>query len=198
MSYNTKNYTEQGGEKTVIGGTLEISGTLDIKQGATINGLPDPVIPKATNQADSEAETVATLVTDFNALLSKLKIAGLMEADAVQETPVETTSSSGDNNGEGNTENNGQTNEDGSPVDQQTPDLTGGGGGSGTTGNSGQTTDGNETVPEQEETDPTSPDNNNQSNSGGGFVPEPSNHPAPDDPTQVEQEEEVDDQDPTI
>ena len=23
MSYNTKNYTEQGGEKTVIGGTLE-------------------------------------------------------------------------------------------------------------------------------------------------------------------------------
>ena len=24
MGYNTKNYTEQGGEKTVIGGTLEI------------------------------------------------------------------------------------------------------------------------------------------------------------------------------
>ena len=24
MSYNTKNYTEQGGDKTVIGGTLEI------------------------------------------------------------------------------------------------------------------------------------------------------------------------------
>jgi len=24
MTYNTKNYTEQGGEKTVIGGTLEI------------------------------------------------------------------------------------------------------------------------------------------------------------------------------
>ena len=25
MSYNCKNYTEQGGEKTVIGGTLEIA-----------------------------------------------------------------------------------------------------------------------------------------------------------------------------
>lgn len=25
MSYNTKNYTEQGGEKTVIGGTLEFA-----------------------------------------------------------------------------------------------------------------------------------------------------------------------------
>ena len=32
--YNVKNYTEQGGEKTVIGGTLEI------KEGATITGLP--------------------------------------------------------------------------------------------------------------------------------------------------------------
>lgn len=33
MSYNVKNYTEQGGEKTVIGGTLEV---LD---GATITGV---------------------------------------------------------------------------------------------------------------------------------------------------------------
>lgn len=31
MSYNTKNYTEQGGEKTVIGGTLEITGDAQIK-----------------------------------------------------------------------------------------------------------------------------------------------------------------------
>ena len=30
MSYNTKNFTEQGGEKTVIGGTLEI------KEGAVV------------------------------------------------------------------------------------------------------------------------------------------------------------------
>ena len=34
MSYNTKNFTEQGGEKTVIGGTLEI------KEGAVVTGLP--------------------------------------------------------------------------------------------------------------------------------------------------------------
>lgn len=33
MSYNTKNYTEQGGEKTVIGGTLEILA------GATVVGV---------------------------------------------------------------------------------------------------------------------------------------------------------------
>jgi len=70
MSYNTKNYTEQGGEKTVIGGILEI------KEGASVTGLP-----VAENQVDSTATDVAGLVTDFNALLAKLKAAGLMEAD---------------------------------------------------------------------------------------------------------------------
>ena len=70
MSYNTKNYTEQGGDKTVIGGTLEI------KEGASGTGLP-----AAENQADSEATTIAGLVTDFNALLAKLKAAGLMAED---------------------------------------------------------------------------------------------------------------------
>jgi hypothetical protein len=36
MGYNTKNYTEQGGEKTVIGGILEVKegGSLEIKEGA--------------------------------------------------------------------------------------------------------------------------------------------------------------------
>ena len=121
MSYNTKNYTEQGGEKTVIGGTLEI------KEGASVTGLSaDPIlvatgdtlggvkaaaageddtvevkigedhrlyvptypthatesvsglVKAAANQADSIAEDTATLVTDFNALLAKLKAAGLM------------------------------------------------------------------------------------------------------------------------
>lgn len=121
MSYNTKNYTEQGGEKTVIGGTLEI------KEGASVTGLSaDPLlvateetlggvkaaaageddtvevkigedgklyaptyptdatesvsglVKAAANQADSIAEDTATLVTDFNALLAKLKAAGLM------------------------------------------------------------------------------------------------------------------------
>jgi hypothetical protein len=124
MSYNTKNYTEQGGEKTVIGGTLEI------KEGASVTGLSaDPLlvateetlggvkaaaadegdtveikigedgklyaptyptdatesvsglVKMAANQADSIAEDTATLVTDFNDLLAKLKAAGLMAAD---------------------------------------------------------------------------------------------------------------------
>lgn len=41
-----------------------------------------PEIPVAENQADSTAETVAALVTDFNGLLAKLKDAGIMEADS--------------------------------------------------------------------------------------------------------------------
>ncbi|MDD4688515.1 MAG: head fiber protein [Eubacteriales bacterium] len=68
--YNAKNYTEQGGDKTVIGGTLEI------KEGAILIGLPT-----ALNQADSTATTIEDLVTDFNALLTKLKNAGLMKLE---------------------------------------------------------------------------------------------------------------------
>ncbi|MDD3306827.1 head fiber protein [Acetobacterium carbinolicum] len=68
MSYTTKNYTTDGGDKTVIGGTL------DIKEGAVLLGLP-----QAAYQADSTATTIAGLVTDFNTLLAGLKAAGLMK-----------------------------------------------------------------------------------------------------------------------
>jgi hypothetical protein len=109
---HVKNYTEQGGEKTVIGGTLEIaaSGTLKVSPAATVEGVVSaPVVDAlnstsassalsakqgkvlkdaldletakvAANQADSTAEALATLVTDFNALLAKLVAAGLMAA----------------------------------------------------------------------------------------------------------------------
>ena len=39
----------------------------------------------AENQADSEAEDLATLVTDFNTLLASLKAAGIMAADEEEE-----------------------------------------------------------------------------------------------------------------
>lgn len=71
MSYNTKNYTEQGGEKTVIGGVLEV------KEGASVTGLPS-----ATNQASSTATTVAGIKDDFNNLLKKLKDVLIMTPDA--------------------------------------------------------------------------------------------------------------------
>jgi len=71
--YNAKNYTEQGGEKTVIGGEIDVTGTLKF------NGT---AFAPSANQAVSTAEDLATLLTDFNALLTKLKTAGMMAADS--------------------------------------------------------------------------------------------------------------------
>ena len=70
MTYNAKNYTEQGGSITHFGGRVVF------ESGCELDGLP-----QAANQADSTATTVETLKNDFNALLAKLKTAGLMEAD---------------------------------------------------------------------------------------------------------------------
>lgn len=69
MSYNTKNYSENG-DKLVIGGSLEVL------NGAKLSGFH-----VAENQALSAATTIADLKTDFNSLLEKLKAAGLMESD---------------------------------------------------------------------------------------------------------------------
>ncbi len=70
--YNAKNYTEQGGDVTHIGGKLII------EEGASVEGL---LSTPAESQSDSEATTVAALKEDFNGLLAKLKTAGLMAAD---------------------------------------------------------------------------------------------------------------------
>lgn len=69
---NVKNYTEQGGEKTVIGGEL------DIITGGKLSFSGSEMKP-ATLQADSVASTVAAVVIDLNALIAKLKAAGLMK-----------------------------------------------------------------------------------------------------------------------
>lgn len=68
---NVKNYSEQGGDKTVIGGTLEITteGNL-VFEGTEFR--------PALLQQDSVATTVEELKVDFNALLLKLKQAGIM------------------------------------------------------------------------------------------------------------------------
>lgn len=71
---NVKNYTEQGGEKTVIGGELLVTSEGKL----TFNG--EEVKPSAL-QTDSTAADVPALVADFNALLAKLKAAGLMASE---------------------------------------------------------------------------------------------------------------------
>jgi len=102
MGYNTLNYTAQGGALTHIGGTLEIASgasvtgittativdnltstdatkALSAKQGKALKDASDAKI--AANQANS-TEAASPTVTEFNALLAKLKAAGLMVADA--------------------------------------------------------------------------------------------------------------------
>ena len=74
MSYNVKNYTEQGGEVTHIGGKLIFD------EGASVEGLPLP-FEKLDNQAKSTASNTTNMKADFNALLVKLKEAGLMALD---------------------------------------------------------------------------------------------------------------------
>ena len=72
--YNAKNYTEQGGNVTHIGGKLIF------EDGSSVEGLPSSFTP-AENQAASEATTVVALNQDFKSLLAKLTAAGLMTAD---------------------------------------------------------------------------------------------------------------------
>jgi len=78
-----KNYATDGGDRLVIGGTLEVLDT------ATVTGLQSGYateqtagsVYQATNQAESAATTIADLKSDLNALLLKLKNAGIMAAD---------------------------------------------------------------------------------------------------------------------
>ncbi|OGO93091.1 MAG: hypothetical protein A2Y17_06005 [Clostridiales bacterium GWF2_38_85] len=106
--YIAKNHTD-GADKWVIGGTLEIesgaiviglpiatdtnsggiiaeakgeSDTVEVKIDSTTGKGYVPTYYIAANQADSTAIDVAGLLADFNALLAKLKAAGLMVADA--------------------------------------------------------------------------------------------------------------------
>lgn len=83
VTRNCKNYLTDGGDRLVIGGTLEVLDT------ATVTGLQSGYateqtagsVYQATNQAESAATTIADLKSDLNALLLKLKNAGIMAAD---------------------------------------------------------------------------------------------------------------------
>ena len=71
MSYNTKNYTEQGGDVTHIGGKLVF------EEGGSIAGFPG-----AANQEPVTGNQVKDVKDAFNALLIGLKNAGIMVPDS--------------------------------------------------------------------------------------------------------------------
>jgi len=70
LTHVTKNYSTNGGDRLVIGGTLEFSADGELEG-----------FPGAENQAASTATQIAGLKNDFNALLVKLKNAGIMVPD---------------------------------------------------------------------------------------------------------------------
>ncbi len=81
MGYNIKNYTEQGGERTVIGGELSI-----VEGGkVTFEGVefsPEKLPKQIAFQVDSVASNTSGLVADFNRLLDNLKASGIMSNKA--------------------------------------------------------------------------------------------------------------------
>ena len=69
---NVKNYQVQGGERLIIGGTIEVEG-----EGSIL--VDDVPFGPAEAQASSTADTVEGLRDDVNLLITKLKEAGLMK-----------------------------------------------------------------------------------------------------------------------
>jgi len=65
--YSTKNYTDNEGARTVIGGELVI------QPGAKVTGLAAKHLP------DSKPGTIEELTADHNRLLAALRTAGLLE-----------------------------------------------------------------------------------------------------------------------
>ena len=76
----TKNYFAHGGNELVLGGKVTILPGAMIEGAEGLFGrLPENAPPPLPFQADSSATTVAALKEDFNALLIKLRAAGIME-----------------------------------------------------------------------------------------------------------------------
>lgn len=84
MSYNAKNYTEQGGEVTHFGGKVIF------EEGSQIEGLPAPTIPDASTEvkglvkqgaAIADAAGEAPTATEYNALLASLRTAGILATE---------------------------------------------------------------------------------------------------------------------
>ena len=84
-SYGT-NYTSNAKNALTTAGIILVDEKLSSSNVGAASPSDIPTLPVAANQVDSEAETLAALVSDFNDLLAKLKDAGMMEPDSDAET----------------------------------------------------------------------------------------------------------------
>ncbi|MCB5279285.1 MAG: head fiber protein [Candidatus Cloacimonetes bacterium] len=109
MSYNVKNYTEQGGEKTVINGEIVINGKITVSENAEVEGVGsgsctlNPAtstsiggVKEALNVKESSAANVGTLKNDLNELIANLKDAGVIAKDLFEATVAAITNVNGD------------------------------------------------------------------------------------------------------
>lgn len=90
MGYWTKNYSGPGGNDLIVRGKLKFGANAKV-EGFPANALENVA---AKGQAASTAADVAGVVADFNALLIKMKNAGLMEKDKFTMTVVNTVNDS--------------------------------------------------------------------------------------------------------
>ena len=101
MSYNAKNYMTDGGNRLVIGGTLEV------EDGATVIGIEGASLPDATTTTkggvkmgtpvpDSAAVDVAGVNTALNKLIGSLVTAGVIGAvPAITAQPEDASAAAG-------------------------------------------------------------------------------------------------------
>ena len=82
---NVKNYMEQGGERWIIGGTIEMSDGTHIKLGAqTLKTILDGKLTAnpATAQTDvAEGADATALRTAINGLYAALRTAGILASE---------------------------------------------------------------------------------------------------------------------
>lgn len=76
MSYNIKNYREQGGESWVVDGKLTVNGTLEVDAGATVTGLLAPASASALGGIKAATKGAGdTVECKIDATSSKLYVA---------------------------------------------------------------------------------------------------------------------------
>jgi len=82
MAYQTKNYTEQGGERTVIGGELDIAtGGKLTAAGTQASAIANAKVNYTTGDLDAEAEIIAALNATngtINSILTALRAVGII------------------------------------------------------------------------------------------------------------------------
>jgi len=59
MGYNTLNYTEQGGDKTVIGGEIEVTGTITLTDATVAGVVTAPVVDTLVSESTTSALSAA-------------------------------------------------------------------------------------------------------------------------------------------